>query len=34
VRLRFEDGTEVAAALNDIEADTATVELQGPAPGP
>jgi hypothetical protein len=33
VRLRFEDGTEVPAALNDIEADTATVELQGPAPG-
>jgi hypothetical protein len=33
VRLRLEDGTEAPAALNDIEADTATVELQGPAPG-
>jgi hypothetical protein len=34
VRLRFADGVEVRAALNDIETDTATIELQGPTPAP
>jgi hypothetical protein len=34
VRLRFADGVEVRAALNDIESDTATIELQGPTPAP
>ena len=34
VRLRFADGVEVRAALNDIGTDTATIELQGPTPAP
>ena len=33
LRLRFEDGAEAAVALNDIEADSATVELSGLPPG-
>jgi len=34
VRLRFADGAETPITLTEIEADTATIELQGPAPAP
>ncbi|HZZ89730.1 MAG TPA: hypothetical protein VFE13_15490 [Caulobacteraceae bacterium] len=34
LRLRFSDGTESPVSLGDVEADTATVELLGPAPSP
>ena len=34
VRLRFADGAETPVALTEIDTDTATIELQGPAPAP
>jgi hypothetical protein len=34
VRLRFADGAEVPVALTDVQADAATIELNGPAPAP